>query len=501
MIRVSNQLIKSVSFVLAMSDSVVEKKHISPINDVDKLSNFCPENVDPDLVSQLKWVCKKNKGPKVLVCHDMEGGYRDDKFIDGTDNPDFYNFYHWAQIDTFVYFSHHFVTIPTHMWIESAHKNGIKALGTFITEWEHGASKCLDMFASAESSIHFAKKLAEIAHTYNFDGWLINIENILSVDGVKNIQVFLQCLTEEMRLLNPHSSVLWYDAVTNEGKLQWQDSVTDLNKCFFDCCDGIFLNYTWKDWQLQLTLDLCPNRVLDIYVGIDVFARGCLGKYECHISTEKIMDYGFSVALFATAWCYEQCKPDFSSFIKNNNKFWKLLQPTCTPKPLACVQDQPYVTNFNFGFGRKVYVYGFLLYKKSWFNMLKQDVPFINFISDQKLSTDIVDDEAFEGSTCLKISLAETAIYGKLICLKAYRKSGEINIVCKATNGSQLKDLKLVVTEKDGTTHTFSQSFNIFVGGNHWRRITYIFEDALDITWIGLECKPQQCILIGQLSL
>ena len=485
-----------------MSEGVVEKKHISPINEVSQLSNFSPEKVDPDLICHMKWKCKENEGPKVLVCHDMEGGYRDDKFIDGTNNPDFYNFYHWAQIDTFVYFSHHFVTIPTHMWIRSAHKNGVKALGTFITEWEHGANKCLDMFASAESSIHFAKKLAQIAHTYNFDGWLINIENVLSDDGVKNIQVFLQCLTKEMRLSNHQSSVLWYDAVTNEGKLQWQDSVTDLNKCFFDCCDGIFLNYTWKDWQLQLTLELCPDRALDIFVGIDVFARGCLGKYECHISTEKIMDYGFSVALFATAWCYEQCKPDFSSFIKNNNKFWNLLQPTCTPKPLACTQDQLYVTNFNFGFGRKTFVYGFLLSINSWFNMSKQDVPFINFVtSDQMLAADIVDYEAFEGSTCLKITFVEATRYDKLICLDTYRKGGEMSIVCKATDSSQLKDLKVVVTEKDGTQHSLIQQLNTFIGGNHWRRLTFIFEDGLDIKWIGLESKPQQSILIGQLSI
>lgn len=38
-----------------------------------------------------------------------------------------------------------------------------------------------------------------------------------------------------------------YDAVTIEGKLQWQSALTALNQPFLQACDGIFLNYTWKE--------------------------------------------------------------------------------------------------------------------------------------------------------------------------------------------------------------------------------------------------------------
>lgn len=44
----------------------------------------------------------------------------------------------------------------------------------------------------------------------------------------------------------PSGLVIWYDAVTVEGRLQWQDSLTELNAPFFDACDGIFVNYTWR---------------------------------------------------------------------------------------------------------------------------------------------------------------------------------------------------------------------------------------------------------------
>ena len=51
------------------------------------------------------------------------------------------------------------------------------------------------------------------------------------------------------------------------------------NRMFFDVCDGIFLNYCWKDENLKASKSLAVevNRPYDVYIGIDVFGRGCLG--------------------------------------------------------------------------------------------------------------------------------------------------------------------------------------------------------------------------------
>ena len=63
---------------------------------------------------------------RVLVCHDMEGGYRDDAAPQGGANPDAYALWHWHLVDVFVYFSHYLVTLPPPCWTNAAHLHGVK---------------------------------------------------------------------------------------------------------------------------------------------------------------------------------------------------------------------------------------------------------------------------------------------------------------------------------------------------------------------------------------
>jgi len=72
------------------------------------------------------------------------------------------------------------------------------------------------------------------------------------------------------------------------------------NRLFFDACDGVFLNYTWKEPSLEQSKQLSSEvgRQHDVYVGVDVFGRGCWGdggfntievKTSCmHLSFIKI---------------------------------------------------------------------------------------------------------------------------------------------------------------------------------------------------------------------
>lgn len=64
--------------------------------------------------------------PRILVCHDMGGGYVDDKWVQGGSNADAYSIWHWYLMDVFVYFSHSLVTLPPPCWTNTAHKHGVK---------------------------------------------------------------------------------------------------------------------------------------------------------------------------------------------------------------------------------------------------------------------------------------------------------------------------------------------------------------------------------------
>lgn len=48
------------------------------------------------------------------------------------------------------------------------------------------------------------------------------------------------------------------------------------NRIFFDACDGFFTNYNWTEQSLEWMTDYSgvQGRQADIYIGVDVFARG-----------------------------------------------------------------------------------------------------------------------------------------------------------------------------------------------------------------------------------
>ena len=121
----------------------------------------------------------------------------------------------------------------------------------------------------------FIDKCVEIAEKEGFDGWLFNIENEL--DEPSKMVSLLGDFTAKMHEKVPGSQVIWYDSVTKDGDLKWQNELNEKNCDFFNVCDGIFLNYTWTEDNLTSSANFNPDRKHDIYVGIDVFGRGCFG--------------------------------------------------------------------------------------------------------------------------------------------------------------------------------------------------------------------------------
>jgi mannosyl-glycoprotein endo-beta-N-acetylglucosaminidase len=123
------------------------------------------------------------------------------------------------------------------------------ALGTFITEWNDGARVCERVLQNEHTVDDLVQKLCCIADTYNFDGWLINIENgvdvhrsvsralfgahLTCVCSIPLLLQFVSVLRERSRqVLGENSCIVWYDSVIcTSGRLKWQDELNALNRC------------------------------------------------------------------------------------------------------------------------------------------------------------------------------------------------------------------------------------------------------------------------------
>jgi mannosyl-glycoprotein endo-beta-N-acetylglucosaminidase len=223
--------------------------------------------------------------PQVLVCHDYKGNYQDDKYINGTTQWEEYRFYNWQAIDIFCYFSHKLVTIPTLQFLNSAHKNGVKVLGTLIVENTDGQNALHDdILSSRDQAKRVAKSLVEISKRMKFEGWLLNVEVAVDLDKVPMLRYFVEYLTQLTKKEISNGQIIWYDSVNNDGKLFWQNELNAKNEIFFELSDGMFTNYNWSIQQLERTSKLIdskyPQRRNEVFFGIDVFGRGQIAGFR-----------------------------------------------------------------------------------------------------------------------------------------------------------------------------------------------------------------------------
>ncbi|KAJ1262336.1 hypothetical protein BS78_09G099000 [Paspalum vaginatum] len=342
---------------------------------------------------------------RVLVCHDMEGGYRDDAAPQGGGNPDAYALWHWHLVDVFVYFSHYLVTLPPPCWTNAAHLHGVKVLGTFIAEWDKGAEVCKEMLATKDSAQMYADRLTELAATLGFDGWLINIEVNLDVQFIDNLKEFVTHLTKTMHDSVPGSLVIWYDAITVNGDLHWQNKLNKYNKPFFDVCDGLFANYTWKENYPQDSAAVAGNRKYDVYMGIDVFGRSTFGggQWNTNVALDLLKKVDISTAIFGPGWVYETKQPpDFQSA---QNRWWGLVEKSwgilrSYPKQL------PFYSDFDQGHGYQVSIEGLEVSSYPWNNISCQSFqPMLKHPIGQVQLQTYTDfkDGPYSGGNCLTV--------------------------------------------------------------------------------------------------
>ncbi|GAA5927875.1 uncharacterized protein JCM15063_006023 [Sporobolomyces koalae] len=269
----------------------------------------------PEDEVQIPIPTRSSRSRQTLVCHDYKGGYSERHDARG------YSFQWWHLCHTYIYFSHHRVSCPPRDWIRTAHRHGTAILGTLIFEWDAGRNDIAHLVNS--DSTKYADMLVQLAHERGFDGWLVNVEVNLGNDDESSrlaeaLVTWLGYLTSEMHKRVPGSQIMWYDAVTTEGKLSWQNCVNDLNLSFLLACDSIFLNYFWTTNEIDSTLGFLSNHhprisPARVFFGIDLFGRGSYGgggfdtwrAIEAISSATSSESDSLSIALFAPGWTVE----------------------------------------------------------------------------------------------------------------------------------------------------------------------------------------------------
>lgn len=252
-----------------------------------------------------------------------------------TPQPQFnlYNFTHWSQIDVLNWFAGTAdltVQIPARPWVDTAHKNGVKVIGSVflgIAQWG-GNPDTVEALLEQDSQGRFilADQLIRIADYYGFDGWLMNQETDLTsvkdaqnqlVKGQKDpergrelasrLLAFMQYLTAN----SPQGmEIHWYDSMLASGEVRWQNQLNVKNQQFLQAqvasSDAIFLNYWWDKKMIaasgQKALEL-GRSPYDVYTGVDLWPSR---DAQRAFSSTQWLDWLFegnkalsSIALFA----------------------------------------------------------------------------------------------------------------------------------------------------------------------------------------------------------
>lgn len=249
-----------------------------------ELEDWRAEDVDPIQIANTPLVRRETVQPqettglnssKVLLCHDYKGGYHDYESVRPAEvETEDYSCEYLQYIDTFIYFSHKLVCVPPPTWTNLLHRNGVKVLGTFIVEPQ--SSDVERMLRESDGNFPVAKQLACMADTFGFDGWLLNIEKEFPSDVedcIERLTHFIQALKQH---LGNDKQVVWYDALTVDNEVDYQNGLTRKNLPFVRAADALFTNYEWMPTNVFEARHIANENSIsteNVFFGIDVWAQ------------------------------------------------------------------------------------------------------------------------------------------------------------------------------------------------------------------------------------
>jgi endo-beta-N-acetylglucosaminidase D len=192
-----------------------------------------------------------------------------------TERPQFnlYNFTHWQYIDVLTWFASP-IGIPCRPWVESAHRNGVKIIGTVFTD--RAGFQALIAKDAAGNYIG-AQKLVDVANYYGFDGWFFNEESALTTAEATEVINLLK----QLQTIRPAGmEIHWYDSMIPSGTVSYQNTLNATNAPLLQSgtsrvSDAMFTNYFWTGAgtfnTLTSTAASIGRSVFDVYTGADIW--------------------------------------------------------------------------------------------------------------------------------------------------------------------------------------------------------------------------------------
>ncbi|MDH2425331.1 glycoside hydrolase [Sphaerisporangium sp. TRM90804] len=350
----------------------------------------------------------------------------------GSPDSDYYAFGHWQYVDKLVFWggsaSEGLILAPNATVIDAAHRNGVKVYGNvFFPPTVYGGELrwVRDFVQKDGSRFPVADKLAEVAEYYGFDGWFINQET----EGADaELATSMRDLIKYARAESPKLDFMWYDAMTEDGPVDWQNALTPANDAYLadpaPVSHSMFLNFWWTQEGLAASRDRARalgRSEYDLFTGIDTESRG----YDTPVAWDALFPPGrphvTSLGLYRPEWTWKSSSGR-ADFYARDSRYWvganadpSNTETTSPWKGLASyvaestpVTAKPFVTGFNTGQGDFYNVAGARVGTGGWNNLSLQDVlPTYRWVvssSGTRLTPSIDFGDAYEGGSSLRLS-------------------------------------------------------------------------------------------------
>jgi endo-beta-N-acetylglucosaminidase D len=246
-------------------------------------------------------------------------------YLQAQPKANLYSFSNWSQIDILNWFAGTAdltVQIPARPWVETAHKNGVKVLGSVflgIAQWG-GSPDTVEKLLEQDAAGNFivADQLLRIAAYYGFDGWLVNQETDLTVvkdaqnqlvmaangkprrDKARGEQLaakmlaFMQYLTAKAPA---GIDIHWYDAMIADGTVHWQNELNAKNQAYLKTdaapagSHAMFLNYWWNGAMVRQSVARAKAAGLSpyqLFFGVDLWPER--DAQQAFVQTQWLQD-------------------------------------------------------------------------------------------------------------------------------------------------------------------------------------------------------------------